>query len=153
MVLLVSAFRIKEPDYYSHSFFKFFLVFQDSLECDEIFVQFVQLNKYLGNAPKLVQRVPPFIFLIFKGNIQNRTKLKGPPFHVFSAQCNFFRIFLSPKCPPFDFIEVPLVISGAKRYIRIFDIISELYRVLLSRRRRFENRSPTHTLKTSLFDP
>ena len=29
---------------------------------DEIFVQFVQLNEYLGNASKLLQRVPSFNF-------------------------------------------------------------------------------------------
>ena len=32
------------------------------------------------------------------------------------------------------------VISGVKRYIRIFDVISEVYSVSLRRRRRFENK-------------
>ena len=32
------------------------------------------------------------------------------------------------------------VISGVKRYIRIFDVISEVYSVLLRRRWRFENK-------------
>ena len=49
-------YMIKELDYYSHSFF-----LQDRLKCDGIFVQFVQLNKYLGNASKLLQKVPLFI--------------------------------------------------------------------------------------------
>ena len=54
-VFLVGTFRIKEPDYCSHSFFVFL---QDRLECDEIFVLFVQLNKHLGHISKSVQRVP-----------------------------------------------------------------------------------------------
>ena len=48
------------------------------------------------------------------------------------------------------------VISGVKRYIRISDAVSELYCVLLRRRRRLENRSfswkCTHIFKTALFE-
>ena len=49
-------------------------------------------------------------------------------------------------------------VPGVKRYIRTFDVISELYWVLLRMRQRFENRSfswkrPNHILKTALFEP
>ena len=54
-LFLVGALRIKEPDYYSYSFF-----FKDRLERGELFVQFVQLNEYPGNASKLL----PFHFLL-----------------------------------------------------------------------------------------
>ena len=134
---LVGAFRIKEPDYYYHSFF------QDSLECDEIFVQFVQLNEYLRSASKIFQRVP-FHFLLFKRNIQNRARLKGFPFNYFSVfwHCGFFSNFFVSKASKFFQNYGNLdVKSGVKRYIRIFDVISELYCVILWRTRRFDNRS------------
>ena len=54
-------------------------------------------------------------------------RLKDPLFPFFWYCETFFRKDFVFKWPPFDFIEVPLVISGVKRYIRIFDVISELY--------------------------
>ena len=87
-----------------------FFLFLRQTRSDEIFVQFVQLNEYLGNASKLSQR-DPFKFLLFKRNMQNRMRLKGPLFNFFGAETFFRKIFLSSKRPPFDFIEVPLVIS------------------------------------------
>ena len=47
----------------------------------------------------------------------------------------------SAKGPPPILLKSPLGISELKRYIRTFDVISELYCVLLRRRERFENRS------------
>ena len=80
-----------------------FTFFKRQTRSDEIFVQFVQLNEYLGNASKLSQRF--FQFSLFKRNIQNRMRLKGP-FQFFFRRCGtFFRIFLSSKGSPFDFIE------------------------------------------------
>ena len=61
---LFGGFRIKDSDYYSHSFF--FL--HDRLESDEIFVQIVQLNENLGNA---LQRL-------------SLSYCKGSPFHFFT---------------------------------------------------------------------
>ena len=108
---------IKDPDYYSHSFS--FLWNLIRLKCDEIFVQFVQLNEYLGNASKLLQRAP-LSFVLFKRNIQNRTRPKGFS-KKFSALCDFSKFFQSP----FDFIEVPsrnirskALYSNFRRYIR-----------------------------------
>ena len=54
MEFLVGAFRIKEPDSYSHCLFE-----TDSVNW--IFVQFVQLKEYLENASKLLQTVPFFL--------------------------------------------------------------------------------------------
>ena len=63
----------------------------------------------LSRAPeaqgKLYSKGSPFHFLLFQGNIQNRTCPKGPPFGFFLALCDFFsEIFLSPKGPPFHFL-------------------------------------------------
>ena len=53
----------------------------------------------------LVQRVPPFIFSLFQGNLQNRTCLKGPPLDFFGTVRLFFENFLmSPKDPPSSFL-------------------------------------------------
>ena len=65
---------------------------------------------------------------------------------------HFFEIVLSPKGPPSILLKSSLVLSGMKCYNRTFDVISELYRVLVKRRRRFKNESPTHTLESALFD-
>ena len=70
-------------------------------------------KEYLGNPSKLLQRAP-FQFLLFKRNIQNRMRLKGPLFNFFSALCDFFRNFFVSKGSPFDFIEVPLVLSSKR---------------------------------------
>ena len=59
-----------------------FVLLQDKREGDEIFVQFVQLNEYLGNAALLVQRVPLSFFYFYR-NIQNKTRSKGPLFNFF----------------------------------------------------------------------
>ena len=97
-----------------------------------IFVQFVQLNEYLGTASKLLQRAR-FQFLLFKHNVQNRTRLKGVPLSVFFRNCEtFFRKhFLPSKGPPSLLLKSPLVIFGVKRYIRTFDVISEQCFVLV----------------------
>ena len=51
---------------------------------------------------------PPFHFLLFQGNIQNRTCPKGPPFGFFSELCDFFfeNFLMSPKGPPFEFFDI-----------------------------------------------
>ena len=123
---------IKEPDYYSQSFFSL-----RQTRSDEIFVKFDQLKEYLGNASKLSLKVPLLIFL-FKRNIQTRMRLKGPPFSVF-RRCETFFDFFVFKVSPFVYIESPLLITGVKRYIQNFDVISELYCVFITRRQRSQN--------------
>ena len=44
--------------------------------------------------------------LLFQGNPQNRTCLKGPTFGFFSALSSFFaKLFMSPKGPPSSFLN------------------------------------------------
>ena len=51
-----------------------------------------------------LQRVPPFIFYFYR-NLQNRPRLKGPPFDFVSALCDFFfeNLLKFPKGPPLEF--------------------------------------------------
>ena len=62
-----------------------------------------------------------------------------------------FEVFFVSKGSPFGFIEVPPRNIRSEALYPNFRLISELYCVLLRRGRRFEN-SPTHDLKTALFD-
>ena len=56
---------------------------------------------------KFTAKGPPFRFLPFLRNLQNRKTQKGPPFQFFSALCEFFRKFLmSEKSPPFGFFDI-----------------------------------------------
>ena len=56
---------------------------------------------------KLTAKGPPFHFLPFLRNLQNRKTPKGPPFQFFSALCEIFRKFLmSQKSPPFEFFDI-----------------------------------------------
>ena len=45
---------------------------RDRIECDEIFVQYVQQNEYLGNASKLLQRVPLLFFYFLNATYKGR---------------------------------------------------------------------------------
>ena len=63
-------------------------------------------KRILVKRIQVMAKGPPLNFFIFKRNIQNRTRLEGP-----------LSILL----------KFPLVLSGVKRYIRTFDVISELY--------------------------
>ena len=51
---------------------------------------------------------PPFHFLPFLRNLQNRKRPKGPPFQFFFRHCEiFFENFLrSEKSPPFEFFDI-----------------------------------------------
>ena len=42
---------------------------------------------------KLSAKGRPFLFLLFKRNLQNRTRLKGPPFDFYRRCATFFRKF------------------------------------------------------------
>ena len=74
---------------------------------------------------------------------------KGSPFQIFRhyetvQNCHFssdirFSQYISTNIF-FNTIRNVNVISGVKRYIRIFDVISEVYSVSLRRKRRFENK-------------
>ena len=73
----------------------------------------------------------------------------GPPFRFFGTMRLFKMVifhltlgFLNTYPPIifFNTIRYLNVISGVKRYIRIFDVVSEVYSVSLRRRRRLENK-------------
>ena len=56
---------------------------------------------------KLVQKGPPFHILLFYRSLQNRTRLKGPPFNFFGIVRLFFENFLmSQKTPLFEFFDI-----------------------------------------------
>ena len=57
---------------------RFFFLFQDTL-MDEIRVQFVQLNEYVGNTYKLLQR-SPFHFFDILQQLGCGKSPNGPPF-------------------------------------------------------------------------
>ena len=82
-----SCFFFFSPDYNPHTDRS---TFYNSQFCAE----------HLGQVrPRqtLLQRVPTFHFLLFQGNIQNRTCPKGPPFGFFSELCDFFSKFFFRK--------------------------------------------------------
>ena len=91
------------PDYNS-DFFLFFFRLQSS----HWSVHFLQSwAEHLRPSPpkaNFTPKGPPFHFLLFQGNIQNRTCPKGPPFGFFSALCDFFpKFFCLQRVPPFIF--------------------------------------------------
>ena len=63
------------------------------------------------------------------------------PFQFLFGAVRFFLKIFPSKVPPSILLKSPFVISGVKRYIRTFDVISELYCAFVRWRRRFENRS------------
>ena len=91
----------------------------------------------------------PFIFFDILEHNRCLKIPKCPPFQIFRhyetvQNCNFssdirFSQYISTNIF-FNTIRNLNVISGVKRYIRIFDVISEVYSVSLRRRRRFENK-------------
>ena len=87
------------PDYSSDLFFLFFFRLQSS-HWSVHFLQFSILRRAPGPSPPMANFTPkgtPFHFLLFQGNIQNRTCPKGPPFGFFSELCDFFRKFFFRK--------------------------------------------------------
>ena len=97
----------------------------------------------------IVPKGPPFNFFDILEHNRCLKIPKGPPFKIFRhyetvQNCHFSSDigFLNTYPPIFFFntIRNLNVISGVKRYIRIFDVISEVYSVSLRRRRRFENK-------------
>ena len=92
---LVGAFFFwgKMPDYSSDLFFLF------SLQSSHWSVHFLQsCAEHLRPSPpkaNFTPKGPPFHFLVFQGNIQNRTCPKGPPFGFFRHCATFFRKFFN----------------------------------------------------------
>ena len=61
----------------------------------------------MSGQRKLKQNGPPFHFLLFQGNLQNRTRLKGPPFDFFRHCATFSENFLKfQKSPDLEFFDI-----------------------------------------------
>ena len=89
-LLLVGAFSFqrKIPDCSSDLFF---LQITDLTLKGPLFTETTKTTKAKSGQQKLSPKGPFFHFLLFRGNLQNRTSLKGPPFDFFSALCDIFR--------------------------------------------------------------
>ena len=104
MVFLVAAFSFKEksPTITVASFFSFF--FRQTTELIAYVPLFTETDKFTQaklDQCKLTAKGPPFRFLPFLRNLQNRKTPKGPPFQFFSALCDFFsKIFNVSKESP-----------------------------------------------------
>ena len=110
---------------------------------------FTETTKILRPRPasgNLVQRVP-LSFFTFLTLPAKPDDTEGHPFQFFSALF-FENIFCLQRFPRSILLKFPLVKYEVKRYIRTFDVISELYCFLLMRRRWFES-----ILKTALVEP
>ena len=128
-------------------FFRFFQFFLLSPKGAPSFFSYFATTTEFQKARK----VPTFRIVNVLRAIPGETE-GSPRSVVLDCETFFEKKIMSPKGPPFDFNEAPLVFSGMKRYIRTFDHISELYSVLVRKRRLFENRSlpwkrPTHFSK------
>ena len=101
---LVGAFSLKEksPTITVSSFFLFFFSWQSHSEWST----FLTILQFCAEG-KLYSKGSPFQFLLFQGNIHNRTCPKGPPFGFFSALCDFFsKIFeIYRRVPPWIFLK------------------------------------------------
>ena len=97
----------------------------------------------------IVPKGPPFNFFDLSEHNRCFKIPKGPPFQIFRHYETVQNSHFSSDIRFSQYISTNIffitirnlnVISGVKRYIRIFDVISELYSVLLRRRRRFKNK-------------
>ena len=93
------------------SFFFFFVRLQSHSDWSTLLTiettKTTKAIKAMSGQRKLVQKGPPFLFLLFKRNLKNRTRLKGPPFPFFWHCATFFETFLmSQKSPPFEFFDI-----------------------------------------------
>ena len=88
-LLLVGAFSFqrKIPDCSSDLFF---LQITDLTLKGPLFTETTKTTKAKSGQQKLSPKGPLFHFLLFRGNVQNRTSLKGPPFDFFFSTVRHF---------------------------------------------------------------
>ena len=89
----------------------FFFFFRQTTELIAYVPLFTETDKFTQakfDQCKLTAKGPPFRFLPFLSNLQNRKTPKGPPFQFFSALCEFFfrKFLMSQKSPPFGFVDI-----------------------------------------------
>ena len=110
-MFLVGAFSFKEksPTITVASFF-FFFFFRQTTELIAYVPLFTETDKFTQakfHQCKLTAKGPPFRFLPFLRNLQNRKTPKGPPFQFFfgTVRIFFFENFQFVKrVPPSDFL-------------------------------------------------
>ena len=108
---------------------------------DQVFVQFVHLNEYLGNRSRLSQMVPPFSFYFLSVTYTKPDETKGSPFSIFFGAVRLFFDFFCLQRTTFVFIEVRARNIQVKRYIRTLNVLSEPFCIFVRRRHRSESRS------------
>ena len=108
LLFLVGAFSFKEksPTITVASFF-----FRQTTELIAYVPLFTETDKFTQakfHQCKLTAKGPPFRFLPFLRNLQNRKTPKGPSFQFFSALCEFFfrKFSIFQKSPPFGFFDI-----------------------------------------------
>ena len=112
-----------------------FFVRPQSSPCMYLFL--VQTLICLAETQRLRVRVPASVSN-FSVHLQNRKRLKGPPFDFFSALCAFFENFFVSKESPFNFLmfcnkvefqkaqRVLFTFSGTMRLFQSFHFLSEI---------------------------
>ena len=99
---LVGAFSFKEksPTITVASFF--FVRPQSSSRMYHFLQKLISSLRPSSTNANLLQRVPPFVFLPFLRNLQNRKTPKGPPFQFFfgTVRIFFWKIFSFSKESP-----------------------------------------------------
>ena len=123
---LVGAFYQNEPDYYSG---KFFFVRQQNVCVVDTFYR----TKLLGRQAETHLswcKGSPFVHSIFNERYKTGREYRVPPLNFFRHCSAFFRIFLSPKGPPSNFlifcnkldfqkVEIPFTISKTLRFLSL----------------------------------
>ena len=108
-MFLVGAFSFKEksPTITVASFF-FFRQTTELIAYVPLFTETDKFTQAKFDQCKLTAKGPPFRFLPFLRNLQNRKTPKGPPFQFFFGTVRiFFRKFLIfQKSPPFGFSDI-----------------------------------------------
>ena len=107
---LVGAFSFKEksPTITVASFFFFFRQTTELIAYVPLFTETDKFTQAKFDQCKLTAKGPPFRFLPFLRNLQNRKTPKGPPFQFFFRHCAIFfsKIFNFSKESPFGFFDI-----------------------------------------------
>ena len=87
----------------------FFFFFRQTTELIAYVPLFTETDKFTQakfHQCKLTAKGPPFRFLPFLRNLQNRKTPKGPPFQFFFGTVRFFfrKFLIFQKSPPSDFL-------------------------------------------------
>ena len=106
VLFLVGAFSFKEKARLLQWLVFFFRQTTELIAYVPLFTETDKFTQAEFDLCKLTAKGPPFRFLPFLRNLQNRKTPKGPPFNFFLALCEFFfrKFLMSQKSPPSDFL-------------------------------------------------